>query len=64
VRQTVNTQKAMVTTFWSPLGFPILEAVGKRKTFTSDYFCETITRQFVEYASMESRRATANNPHG
>jgi hypothetical protein len=57
VRQTINTQKAMVTIYWSPLGFPILEALGKRKTFTSDYFCETIAPQFVEYAPMESRQA-------
>jgi hypothetical protein len=47
----------MVTVFWSPIGFPILEALGKRKTFTSDYFCETIAPQFVEYAPMESRQA-------
>jgi transposase len=57
VRQTINTQEAMVTIFWSPLGFPILEALGKRKTFASDYFYETIAPQFVEYAPMESRQA-------
>jgi hypothetical protein len=55
VRQTINTQKAVVTVFWSPIGFPILEALGKRKTLTSNYFCETIAPQFVEYAPMESR---------
>jgi hypothetical protein len=47
----------MVTVLWSPIGFPIREALGKRKTFTSDYFCETIAPQFVEYAPMESRQA-------
>jgi histone-lysine N-methyltransferase SETMAR len=46
-----------VTIFWSPLGFPILEALGTRKTFTSYYFCETIAPQFVEYAPMEGRQA-------
>jgi hypothetical protein len=66
VRQTINTQRAMVRIFRSPLGFPILDALGKRKTFTSDYFHETIALKFVEYARMESRQArgTANNPHG
>jgi hypothetical protein len=57
VRQTINTHKAMVTIFWSPLGVPILEALGKRKTFTSDYFCETLAPKYVEYAPMESRQA-------
>jgi histone-lysine N-methyltransferase SETMAR len=47
----------MVTIFWSPLGFPILGALGKRKTFTSYYFCETIAPKFVECAPMGSRQA-------
>jgi hypothetical protein len=42
-RQIINTQQVMVTVFWSPLGFPVLEALTKRKTFTSDYFYETIS---------------------
>jgi hypothetical protein len=57
-RQTINTQKVMVTVFWSPLGFPVVEALAKRKTFTSDYFCETICTQFVHYAPPETRQPT------
>jgi transposase len=46
----------MVTVFWSPFGFFIVEALVKRKILTSDYFCETICLQFVEYTPLEMRQ--------
>jgi hypothetical protein len=52
----MNTHKVMVTVFWSPLGFLVLEPLAKRKTFTSDYFRETICLHFVEYIPLEMRQ--------
>jgi hypothetical protein len=46
----------MVIVFWSSLGFPVFEALAKRKIFTSDYLCKTFCPQFVEYAPMETRQ--------
>jgi hypothetical protein len=39
-RQTINPEKVMVAVIWSLLGFPGLERFAKRKTFTSNDFCE------------------------
>jgi histone-lysine N-methyltransferase SETMAR len=56
VRNTINAEKAMLTVFWSPLGFPVVEVLAKKKTFTSEYFCETICTKLVACAPEETRR--------
>jgi histone-lysine N-methyltransferase SETMAR len=56
VRNTINADKVMLTVFWSPLGFAVVEVLAKKKTFTSDYFCETICTKLVTCAPEETRR--------
>jgi hypothetical protein len=51
-----------MTVCWSHLGFPVLESFAKRKTFTSDYFCETICPQFAEYAAHEMQHTPGRRP--
>jgi hypothetical protein len=41
-KKVINSPKAMLTVFWSPNGFHIIEALPAGRNFTSEYFCETI----------------------
>lgn len=41
-KKVINSPKVMITVFWSPNGFHLVEALPKGQTFTSDYFSQTI----------------------
>jgi histone-lysine N-methyltransferase SETMAR len=45
VRQTVSSLKRMLTIFWSPLGFPLVQLLPKGHHFDADYFCSQIIRE-------------------
>jgi hypothetical protein len=41
-KKVINSPKVMLTVFWSPNGFHLIEALPAGQTFTSDYFSQTI----------------------
>jgi hypothetical protein len=38
----INDPKAMIVLFWSPLGFPVIQALPPKVTFTSEFFVDPI----------------------
>jgi hypothetical protein len=38
----INSSKAMIVIFWSPLGFPVIQALVPKVTFTSEFFVDAI----------------------
>jgi histone-lysine N-methyltransferase SETMAR len=44
-RHTINTPKRMLTIFWSPLGFPLVQLLPKGQHFNARYFCENILQE-------------------
>jgi histone-lysine N-methyltransferase SETMAR len=41
-RQTIASPKRMLTVFWSPLGFSLVQILPKGEHFNARYFCENI----------------------
>jgi hypothetical protein len=37
-KKTISSPKRMLTVFWSPLGFPVIQSLPKRVRFTGEYF--------------------------
>jgi hypothetical protein len=46
-RKTIGSQKVMVTIFWSPRGFSVVEALPKNEKFNSKYMTDTIIPALV-----------------
>jgi histone-lysine N-methyltransferase SETMAR len=44
-RQTINTPKRMLTIFWSPVGFPLVQLLPKGQHFNAGYFCANILQE-------------------
>jgi hypothetical protein len=38
----IGSPKAMIIIFWSPLGFPVIQALPSKVTFTSEFFVDAI----------------------
>jgi hypothetical protein len=47
-RHITSTPKVLITIFWSPLGFPVIDALPAGKKFTAWYFCDNIVPQIAE----------------
>jgi hypothetical protein len=47
----------ILTVFWSPLGFPVLDILPEKQPFTSEYFCTTIGTQLAQCALAETRQS-------
>jgi hypothetical protein len=43
----IGSPKAMVTIFWSPLGFRVIQALPPRVTFTPEFFFDAILPHIV-----------------
>jgi hypothetical protein len=42
-----SSPKVMIIMFWSPLGFPVIQALPPRVTFTSEFFADAILSDVV-----------------
>jgi hypothetical protein len=42
LRKMINSPKAMIIIFWSPLGFPVIQARQPKVPFTSEFFVDAI----------------------
>jgi histone-lysine N-methyltransferase SETMAR len=47
-KKTIASPKRMLTVFWSPLGFPVIQCLPKGFRFTGEYFCSNILREIQE----------------
>ena len=45
----IDSKKYMLTIFWNPNGFLIVEALDDNMVFTADYFIDNILEQINEY---------------
>jgi hypothetical protein len=43
----ISSPKAMTIIFWSPLGFPVIQALPPNVTFTAEFFVESIVPDIV-----------------
>jgi hypothetical protein len=43
----ISSLKAMVIIFWSPLGFPVIQALPPKVTFTSEFCVDTVLPYIV-----------------
>jgi histone-lysine N-methyltransferase SETMAR len=53
-RRTIASAKRMLTVFWSPLGFPLVEILPKGEPFNAGYFCLKILAGIVEHRPVET----------
>jgi hypothetical protein len=61
VRDIISTPKVMITIFWSPLGFPVIDALPAGENFTTQYLCDNIVPQVAEQRSSDGRQNTVEN---
>jgi hypothetical protein len=47
LRKTISSPKTMIIIFWSPLGFPVIQALPRKVTFTSKFFVDAILPYIV-----------------
>jgi hypothetical protein len=47
-RRIISTPKVMIIISWSPLRFPVIDALPKREEFTARYLCDNIVPQIAE----------------
>jgi hypothetical protein len=43
----IGSPKAMIIIFWSPLGFPVIQAAPPKVAFRSEFFVDTILPHVV-----------------
>jgi hypothetical protein len=43
----IGSLKAMIIIFWSPLGFPVIQALSPKVTLTSEFFVDAILSHIV-----------------
>jgi hypothetical protein len=60
-RHIISTPKVLITIFWSPLGFPVIDALPAREKFTALYFCDNIVPQIAEQRSSDARPKQVEN---
>jgi hypothetical protein len=48
-RHTIQDQKIMVTITWNLLGFPVVDALPKRRIFNEEYYLDNILRALVSF---------------
>jgi hypothetical protein len=54
-RHIISTPKVLITIFWSPLGFPVIDALLAEEKFIAGYFCDNIVPQIAEQRSSDMR---------
>jgi histone-lysine N-methyltransferase SETMAR len=57
-RHIISTPKVLIAIFWSPLGFPVIDALPTGEKFTALYFCDNIVPQIGEQRSSDARQKT------
>jgi histone-lysine N-methyltransferase SETMAR len=57
-RHIISTPKVLITVFWSPLGFPVIDALPTGEKFIALYFCHNIVPQIAEQLSSDARQNT------
>jgi histone-lysine N-methyltransferase SETMAR len=53
-RRTIASPKRMLTVFWSPLGFSLVEILPKGERFNAEYFCLQILAGIVDRRPVET----------
>jgi hypothetical protein len=48
--------KMLITIFWSPLGFPVIDALPAGEKFTARYFYDNIVSQIAEQRPSDARQ--------
>jgi transposase len=57
-RHIISTPTVSIAIFWSPLGFPVIDALPNGEKFTAQYFCDNIVPQIAEQRSSDARQKT------
>jgi histone-lysine N-methyltransferase SETMAR len=57
-RHIISRPKVLITIFWSPLSFPVIDVLPTREKFTALYFCDNIAPQIAEQRSSDARQKT------
>jgi hypothetical protein len=55
-RHIISTAKVLITIFWSPLGFPVIDGLPAGEKFTARYFCDNIVPKIAEQRSPDARQ--------
>jgi hypothetical protein len=46
-KKAISSPQAMIMIFWSPLGFPVIQVLPPKATFTSEFFVDAILPHIV-----------------
>jgi hypothetical protein len=46
----------MITIFWSPFGFPVIDALPAGENFTGQYLCDNIVPQIAEQRPSDAQQ--------
>jgi hypothetical protein len=49
----ISSPKAIIIIFWSPVGFPVIQALPPKVTFTSELFVDDILPHIVAPSQLE-----------
>jgi hypothetical protein len=55
-RHIISTAKVLITIFWSPLGFPVIDALPAGEKVTIRYCCDNIVLKIAEQRSSDARQ--------
>ena len=59
-KKTIISKKYMITIFWNPNGFHVVEALADNMVFNSDYFINEILEQINFQTSMDREKLKQN----
>jgi hypothetical protein len=55
-KHIIAEPKVMIIIFWSPLGFPVIDALPAGEKFRARYFCDNIVPQIAKQRSLDARQ--------
>jgi hypothetical protein len=55
-RHIISTPKVLITIFWSPLSFPVIDALPVGERFAAGQFCDNIVPQIAEQQWSDARQ--------
>jgi hypothetical protein len=55
-RRIISTPNVMIIICWSPLGFPVIDALSTGEKVIAGYFCDNIGPQIAEQRSSDARQ--------
>jgi hypothetical protein len=60
-RHTIQDRKIMVTIAWNPMGFPLIVALPKGRTFNAEYYRDNILAALTQFRPENNGRKLAVN---